>query len=179
MDFAELDSWHVTIHQDPAGPGDRLEHTDSTAPAAERLRFVLDFGYATDLRAQELVTATVGDITTHARGCVMPRGDRQGVEVRARGTATTCAPAGIRPHRRWQPSRRSIVQEAVPALASAARLRQIRVEFFREAAERVNARHTPSTSHIASTENFLRYVLVNLYASRVFGYRGDFVIFAT
>jgi integrase len=32
------------------------------------LRFVLDFGYATGLRASELVGATLGDIETDARG---------------------------------------------------------------------------------------------------------------
>ncbi|CAE6897061.1 site-specific integrase [Paraburkholderia domus] len=39
-----------------------------TVEAAQRLRFVLDFGYATGLRASELVGATLGDIETDARG---------------------------------------------------------------------------------------------------------------
>ncbi len=39
-----------------------------TAPAARRLRFLLDFGYATGLRASELVSATLGHIDTNARG---------------------------------------------------------------------------------------------------------------
>ncbi|KJJ99665.1 integrase [Burkholderiaceae bacterium 26] len=34
------------------------------APAAQRLRFVLDFGYATGLRASELVSAKLGDLET-------------------------------------------------------------------------------------------------------------------
>ncbi|KVN02814.1 site-specific integrase [Burkholderia stagnalis] len=38
------------------------------APAAQRLRFILDFGYATGLRASELVGATLGDIETDAHG---------------------------------------------------------------------------------------------------------------
>jgi site-specific recombinase XerD len=38
------------------------------APAAQRLRFVLDFGYATGLRASELVGATLGDIETDGQG---------------------------------------------------------------------------------------------------------------
>ena len=38
------------------------------APAAQRLRFVLDFGYATGLRASELVSAKVGDIETDRQG---------------------------------------------------------------------------------------------------------------
>ncbi|ADG19772.1 integrase family protein [Paraburkholderia atlantica] len=39
-----------------------------SAPAAHRLRFLLDFGYATGLRASELVGATLGHIETDARG---------------------------------------------------------------------------------------------------------------
>ncbi|SOZ17463.1 Phage integrase family protein (fragment) [Cupriavidus taiwanensis] len=38
------------------------------APAAQRLRFVLDFAYATGLRASELVSATLGGIETDAHG---------------------------------------------------------------------------------------------------------------
>jgi len=37
-------------------------------PAARRLRFLLDFGYATGLRASELVGATLGQVETDARG---------------------------------------------------------------------------------------------------------------
>ncbi|HDR9474739.1 site-specific integrase [Burkholderia multivorans] len=39
-----------------------------TPAAAQRLRFILDFGYATGLRASELVGATLGDIDTDAHG---------------------------------------------------------------------------------------------------------------
>ncbi|NYH25937.1 integrase [Paraburkholderia bryophila] len=39
-----------------------------SAPAAQRLRFLLDFSYATGLRAHELMTATLGDITCAPRG---------------------------------------------------------------------------------------------------------------
>jgi site-specific recombinase XerD len=39
-----------------------------SAPAAQRLRFLLDFGYATGLRASELVGATPGHVETDARG---------------------------------------------------------------------------------------------------------------
>ncbi len=38
------------------------------APAAQRLRFVLDFAYATGLRASELVGARLSNIETDARG---------------------------------------------------------------------------------------------------------------
>jgi site-specific recombinase XerD len=39
-----------------------------TPAAAQRLRFLLDFGYATGLRASELVGATLGDIRTDEHG---------------------------------------------------------------------------------------------------------------
>ncbi|AQV99374.1 Integrase (plasmid) [Cupriavidus necator] len=39
-----------------------------TAPAAQRLRFLLDFGYASGLRASELVGVTLGGIELGARG---------------------------------------------------------------------------------------------------------------
>lgn len=38
------------------------------APAAQRLRFVLDFGYATGLRASELVSAKLGDMAPDRQG---------------------------------------------------------------------------------------------------------------
>lgn len=38
------------------------------APAAQRLRFVLDFSYATGLRASELVTSKLGDLEVDAAG---------------------------------------------------------------------------------------------------------------
>lgn len=38
------------------------------APAAQRLRFVLDFAYATGLRASELITARLGGIETDRQG---------------------------------------------------------------------------------------------------------------
>ncbi|MGU7772739.1 phage integrase family protein [Burkholderia sp. MR1-5-21] len=38
--------------------------------AAQRLRFILDFGYSTGLRASELVGATLGDIETDVQGDV-------------------------------------------------------------------------------------------------------------
>ena len=39
-----------------------------SAPAAQRLRFLLDFGYATGLRASELIGATLGAVETNPRG---------------------------------------------------------------------------------------------------------------
>ncbi|MCW0054023.1 site-specific integrase, partial [Burkholderia pseudomallei] len=39
-----------------------------SVPAARRLRFLLDFGYATGLRASELVGATLGDVRRDEHG---------------------------------------------------------------------------------------------------------------
>jgi site-specific recombinase XerD len=47
---------------------DRLEDAGWTEPAAQRLRFVLDFAYATGLRSSELVGATLGQISQDDRG---------------------------------------------------------------------------------------------------------------
>lgn len=48
---------------------DGLEWSYGWAPAAaQRLRFVLDFGYASGLRASELVAARLGDIQTDGHG---------------------------------------------------------------------------------------------------------------
>jgi hypothetical protein len=48
---------------------DGLEHSYGwEVPAAQRLRFLLDFAYATGLRASELVGATLGGIQTDAHG---------------------------------------------------------------------------------------------------------------
>jgi integrase len=48
---------------------DGLEWSHGWAvPAAQRLRFLLDFGYATGLRAGELVSVTLGGIMTGTRG---------------------------------------------------------------------------------------------------------------
>ncbi|WP_265335346.1 site-specific integrase [Paraburkholderia franconis] len=46
---------------------DRLEWSYGwSVPAAQRLRLLLDFGYATGLRASELVGATLADIRLDA-----------------------------------------------------------------------------------------------------------------
>ncbi|TFE37627.1 integrase [Paraburkholderia dipogonis] len=48
---------------------DGIEWSDGwSSPAAQRLHFVLDLGFATGLRSSELVSATLGDIRVNARG---------------------------------------------------------------------------------------------------------------
>jgi integrase len=137
---------------------DRLERTGWTAPAAERLRFVLDFGVATGLRAQELVAATLGDIAADARGTLWLEVTGKGAKA-GRVALPPLARDALRRalKARGLPVRRARWQPATPLVAAlgaahragnpadigicAARLRQVLGEFFREAAERVNARH--------------------------------------
>lgn len=137
---------------------DQLERTGWSAPAAERLRFVLDFGYATGLRVQELVAATLGDITTDVGGAlwlkVMGKGAKSGrvaLPPLARDALRRTLKARGLPVRRthWKPATPlvadlNVVHRAARlggAHISAARLRQVLDEFFRETAERVNIRH--------------------------------------
>ncbi|WP_175817341.1 phage integrase family protein [Burkholderia diffusa] len=137
---------------------DRLERTGWTAPAAERLRFVLDFGVATGLRAQELVAATLGDIAADARGMlwleVTGKGAKPGrvaLPPLARDALRRALKARGLPVRRtrWHPATPLVAaldterSAAHPAGAgiSAARLRQVLGGFFQAAAESVDARH--------------------------------------
>nr|WP_261378630.1 site-specific integrase [Burkholderia sp. KBS0801] len=137
---------------------DRLERTGWTAQAAERLRFVLDFGVATGLRAQELVAATLGDIAADARGMlwleVTGKGAKPGrvaLPPLARDALRRALKARGLPVRRtrWHPAtplvaaldtERSAAQPAGAGI-SAARLRQVLGGFFQAAAESVDARH--------------------------------------
>jgi site-specific recombinase XerD len=135
---------------------DQVERTGWTAPAAERLRFVLDFGYATGLRAQELVAATLGDITADARGAlwlqVTGKGAKSGrvaLPPLARDALRRALKARGLPvmRTRWHPATPLVASLTAEHRAerhtgiSAARLRQVLGECFRETAERANARH--------------------------------------
>jgi len=135
---------------------DQLERTGCTALTAERLRFVLDFGYATGLRAQELVAATLGDITADARGTlwllVTGKGAKSGrvaLPPLARDALRRTLKARGLPimRTRWHPATPLVTALNAErrgehhAGISAARLRQVLGEFFRETAKRVNARN--------------------------------------
>ncbi|KVK97036.1 phage integrase family protein [Burkholderia ubonensis] len=137
---------------------DQLERAGWTSPAAQRLRFVLDFGYATGLRAQELVAATLGDIAADARGAlwleVTGKGAKPGrvaVPPLARDALRRSLKSRGLPARRarWQPATPLVAALSVAHRAtglsgagiSTARLRQVLGAFFRVAAERVAARH--------------------------------------
>ncbi|WP_246217006.1 phage integrase family protein [Paraburkholderia panacisoli] len=142
----------------------RVERHGWTASAAQRLRFVLDFGYATGLRAHEFVAATLGDIQVDPRGAwwlaVTGKGTKPGRValpplardalrhyLKSRGLPVTRA--------RWAPStpllgaldtrhdagRHGTHDELGETGISAARLRQVVGEFFEEAADHVAARN--------------------------------------
>jgi site-specific recombinase XerC len=142
---------------------DRLERRGWTAPAAHRARFVLDFGYATGLRAHELVAATLGDVEVDARGAwwlaVTGKGTKPGrvaLPPLAREALRCYLKARGLPVRRdrWSPATPLVgalggdhlthalagPRTAAGAGISAARLRQITGEYFREAADGVEAR---------------------------------------
>nr|WP_321813187.1 MULTISPECIES: phage integrase family protein [unclassified Paraburkholderia] len=143
---------------------DRLERRGWSAPAAARLRFVLDFGYATSLRAQELVAARLADIGTDARGTwwldVTGKGAKPGrvaLPPLAREALRSSMKARGLPVRRarWQPvtplvgaldaglegGRHGVGGTPGETGIGAVRLRQVLEEFFEEAAERVEARN--------------------------------------
>lgn len=141
----------------------RLERHGWTTAAAQRLRFVLDFGYATGLRANELVTATLGDVDRDPHGAWW-------LDVTGKGTKAgrvALPPLAMNALRQYLKERRLPVRRArwrpdtplVATLAagpdgdrnnaggtlvgtgiSAARLRQMMGELFQEAAEHVKTR---------------------------------------
>jgi site-specific recombinase XerD len=126
------------------------------AAAAQRLRFLLDFAYATGLRAAELVTATLGDILTDANGDhwlrLIGKGSRPGKvalpplarhaleqSLLQRGLPVTPA--------RWPPQvplLASLVSEAANAFGiSPARLWHVMRRFFCQAADLIETDHPP------------------------------------
>jgi site-specific recombinase XerD len=126
------------------------------AAAAQRLRFLLDFAYATGLRAAELVTATLGDILTDANGDhwlrLIGKGSRPGKvalpplarhaleqSLLQRGLPVTPT--------RWPPQvplLASLVSEAANASGiSPARLWHVMRRFFCQAADLIETDHPP------------------------------------
>jgi site-specific recombinase XerD len=151
---------------------DRLERSHAgrtgwTSDAAHRLRFVLDFGYATGLRAHEFVAATLGDIEVEACGTwwlrVTSKGSKPGrvaLPPLARDALRHYLKSRALPvtRSRWAPStplvamldtsqktRRRDTRDTrdTPSRTGicASRLRQVMGEFFREAADHVMARN--------------------------------------
>ncbi|MBB4519749.1 site-specific recombinase XerD [Paraburkholderia fungorum] len=132
-----------------------------TPDAAQRLRFVLDFGYATGLRAHEFVAATLGHIAVEARRTwwldVTGKGAKPGrvaLPPLARDALRSYLKIRGLPVRRdhWQPAtplvgalepEREVAAYGggQPRGIGATRLRQITGEFFCEAADRIEARY--------------------------------------
>jgi site-specific recombinase XerD len=138
----------------------RLERHGWNEAAAQRLRFVLDFGYATGLRASELVSVKLGDIERDQRGAwwlnVTGKGTKPGrvalpplwqylkerrlPVTRARWIASIPLLAALDRHE-------SKGQRPTPDVSghhlgiSAARLRQMISDLFQEAALHVEGRN--------------------------------------
>ncbi|TDN58716.1 site-specific integrase [Paraburkholderia sp. BL10I2N1] len=124
------------------------------APAAQRLRFLLDFGYATGLRASELVGATLGQVETDARGEHWLRVTGKGRKV-ARVALPPLAWESLARYLagrglpvlsvRWRPDT-PIIGSLEPdrnAAISSVRLWGVLRRFFRLAADSIEADHPP------------------------------------
>jgi site-specific recombinase XerD len=123
--------------------------------AAQRLRFVLDFAYATGLRAGELVNAALGDVLTDANGDhwlrLIGKGSRPGKvalpplarhaleqSLLQRGLPVTPA--------RWQPKVPLLARlgdETDSAGITPARLWHVMRRFFQQASGLIQADHPP------------------------------------
>ncbi|WP_321788088.1 site-specific integrase [Paraburkholderia sp. J94] len=125
-----------------------------TAPAAHRVRFLLDFGYATGLRAGELVGATLGHIE------IDPRGDHW---LRVTGKGKKLARVAL-PPLAWEALARYLAERGLPVTQlhwkpetpvigsleidsgdaiSSARLWMVMRRFFVMAAKAIEADHAP------------------------------------
>ncbi|WP_027821034.1 site-specific integrase [Paraburkholderia bannensis] len=125
-----------------------------SGPAAQRLRFLLDFGYATGLRASELVGATLGHIETD------PRGDHW---LRVTGKGKKLARVAL-PPLAWDALARYLAERGLPVTQlhwkpptpvigsldadcvdtiSSARLWMVMRRFFLLAAKAIEADHAP------------------------------------
>jgi site-specific recombinase XerD len=129
-----------------------------SAPAAQRLRFLLDFGYATGLRASELIGATLGHVETDPRGDhwlrVTGKGRKRGSvalpplawDALARYLAERELP--VLPVR-WNPAAPLIgsldggTHAGSDAAISSTRLWMVMRRFFLLAAEAIEADHAP------------------------------------
>jgi site-specific recombinase XerD len=121
-----------------------------TVPAAQRLRFLLDFGYATGLRAGELVQVTLGGIETGSRGerwlhltgkgakfgkVALPSLARHALDqyLMQRGLPVTPS--------RWKPETLLLGHLDEPGGITTPRLRGVLRRFFETAAEFIQADH--------------------------------------
>ncbi|WP_446904332.1 phage integrase family protein [Burkholderia sp. YIM B11467] len=120
-----------------------------TTAAAQRLRFILDLGYATGLRASELVGATLGDIETDAHGDawlkVIGKG-RKAARVALPPLARTALDRHLVARRlpvtpaRWRPDTPlipSLAEDGAAAITSV-RLWKVMQRFFAQTADAVD-----------------------------------------
>jgi site-specific recombinase XerD len=123
---------------------------DWESPAAQRLRFVLDFAYATGLRVSELVGACLGNVETDARGdhwlSLIGKGRKAG-KVALPPLARTALDRYLVERRlpvtpsRWHPDTpliASLGQDSVAGI-SGVRLWEVTRRFFAKAAEVIEA----------------------------------------
>ena len=147
---------------------DGLEWSHGWAvPAAQRLRFLLDFGYATGLRAGELVSVTLGGIMTGTRGerwlHLTGKGAKAGKVVppplarfaldqylMQRGLPVSAA--------RWAPDTPLLGHLDEPGGINTARLRAVLRRFFHTAADAIEADHPPLAGKLRrATPHWLRH----------------------
>lgn len=137
-------------------------------PAAQRLRFALDFGYACGLRGGELVGQTLGQIQTDARGDhwldLVGKGDKSGrvaLPALAREALDTyLVQRGLPTTRsRWDPSTPILASLAEDnAAITAARMRVVLRGFFQTAAQALDT-DSPATAQKLrrATPHWLRH----------------------
>ena len=140
---------------------------DWTVPAAQRLRFLLDFGYATGLRAAELVVVTLGGIETSSRGerwlhltgkgaktgkVVLPPLARDALDQYLVQRGLSVNPA------RWVPDTPLLGHLDAPAGINTARLRVVLRRFFHTVADAIEADHPPLAGKLRrATPHWLRH----------------------
>lgn len=138
-----------------------------TAPAAQRLRFVLDFGYGTGLRAAELVGVTLGGIETGARGerwlhltgkgakagkVVLPPLARFALDQYLLQRGLPVSPA------RWSPDTPLLAHLDAPGGITTPRLREILRRFFHAAADSIEADHLALAGKLrCATPHWMRH----------------------
>jgi site-specific recombinase XerD len=138
-----------------------------TAPAAQRLRFLLDFGYATGLRAAELVGVTLGGIETGSRGerwlhlrgkgakpdkVVLPSLADEALDQYLLQRGLPVSPA------RWTPGTPLVGNLEDLAGITTPRLREVLRRFFRTAATAIEADHLVLADKLRrATPHWLRH----------------------
>lgn len=138
-----------------------------TIPAAQRLRFMLDFGYATGLRAAELVGVTLGGIESGARGerwlhltgkgakigkVVLPPLARFALDQYLIQRGLPVSPA------RWTPDMPLLGHLDEPGGITTPRLREVLRRFFRTAADAIDADHLALAGKLRrATPHWLRH----------------------